>query len=199
MSIRRIRVKALRWALLPLIPMALFIKPPWPEVSAIDYAMNWVGYAFLITGLGLRMWSMFYLGSRKSRELVTEGPFSICRNPLYVGTFMVFIGVSLCFENLVMLIFATSVAIPVHFVAVRSEERHLKELFQDEYEAYCRSTPRFLFRLANYRSSGTVSVSTRLLRRVVIDVVGVALVPALADLVDTLHIQGILPVVWTFP
>jgi len=193
------RVKALRFVFLALIPMGLFIGPPWSEESAIDFIMDWLGYTFLVAGLGLRMWSMFYLGSRKSRELVTEGPFSICRNPLYVGTFMILTGLSLCFENLVMLIFATSVAIPVHVAVVWREERHLKQLFRDEYEAYSRATPRFLFRLGSYHSSEQVSVSTKVTRRVVIDVLGVAMVPALADLVDTLHVQGILPVVWTFP
>ena len=44
-----------------------------------------------ITGIGLigvaiigRLWCTLYLGGRKAAEVVTKGPYSIARNPLYV-------------------------------------------------------------------------------------------------------------------
>ena len=112
---------------------------------------------------------------------------------------MIVIGTAFCFENMIMLIFVIAVVLPLHFVVILSEERHLKELFQDQYEAYFRRTPRFLFKLANYNGSKTVSVSARAISRVTVDALGVLLIPPLANLVDTLHTHGTLPVIWTFP
>jgi protein-S-isoprenylcysteine O-methyltransferase Ste14 len=41
------------------------------------------GGIFLIAaGILGRMWSVLYIGSRKSRELIALGPYSVTRNPL---------------------------------------------------------------------------------------------------------------------
>jgi protein-S-isoprenylcysteine O-methyltransferase Ste14 len=40
-------------------------------------------------GATLRLWSTLYIGGRKRVVLVSDGPYSLCRNPLYVGTFLI--------------------------------------------------------------------------------------------------------------
>ena len=60
-----------------------------------------------MTGIGLviiciagRMWSCLYIGSRKNRELVTTGPYSITRNPLYLFSTIGAAGIGLMFGSI---------------------------------------------------------------------------------------------------
>ncbi|MGU9537294.1 methyltransferase family protein, partial [Proteus mirabilis] len=39
--------------------------------------------AIMVCVLG-RAWCALYIGGRKKQEIVTSGPYSLCRNPLYV-------------------------------------------------------------------------------------------------------------------
>src|SRR3989339_1941276 len=114
MLLRKLRVHLLRLAFIPVVFVAVFVRPSWSLESATAFSMELAGYLFLLTGLIVRIWCTFYIGSRKSKELICEGPYSLCRNPLYIGTFLLAIGVGLCFENLLMLLFVPAIIIPTH-------------------------------------------------------------------------------------
>jgi protein-S-isoprenylcysteine O-methyltransferase Ste14 len=45
--------------------------------------LEMAGVSLALLCVAGRMWSSLYIGSRKNRELVTAGPYSITRNPLY--------------------------------------------------------------------------------------------------------------------
>jgi len=199
MWFRKKRVVLLRLAFLPMVFLALFARPSWPQASVTAFAVEVGGYIVLLAGLGLRIWSILYVGGRKSQELVTEGPYSICRNPLYLGTVLLACGVGLCFENPLMLIAAVAIVVPAHAIVVGMEERHLAQKFPGEYDAYRQKVPRFWPRLRNYRGGGNVVVPVRAIRRVAVDTLGVLLIPAIEDLLEVLHNFGLIPVLWRFP
>ena len=183
MSVRKLRVLLLRLSSAPLVFLAIFVRPSW-AVGSTE---------------AVRMWSILYVGGRKSDELVTQGPYSLCRNPLYIGTFLLAIGAGLCFENLLMLVATLGVILPAHVIATRLEERHLGEKFPRENTQYKAGVPRFWPRLRGYRSGPTVTVSVRAIRRVTVDTLAVLLIPEMEDLLEVLHAHGIVPVLWYFP
>lgn len=199
MSIRKLRILLLRLVSIPLIFLAVFVRPRWPVGSGTAFFVEFAGYLFLLAGLIIRIWSIFYIGGRKSHQLVTEGPYSICRNPLYVGNIILVIGVGLCFESIPLLAAAFLVLIPVHIVATRLEERHLESKFPAEYPKYREKVPRFWPRLRNYQTQDTVAVSVRAIRRIAVDCAGVLILPEVEDLLEVLHQRGVIPVLWHFP
>jgi len=196
---RKLRIAFLRAAFIPIVLSALFVWRPWEDESVMDYAVEWSGYVFLLAGMGIRVWSTLYIGARKSKQLVTDGPYSLCRNPLYVGTILLTIGASLCLENMLMLLVSVAVVIPAHALVARAEERHLEDLFGDDFLTYKRTVPRFLPSFRCYRSPESVVVSTRAVRRAVIDAAGILLIPMAGGLIEMLHAKGLLPVLFRFP
>ena len=196
---RKTRIKLLRLLAVPIFLIPVFVYRSWDDESLADFVAEWAGYAFLIVGLGMRMWATLYIGARKSKELVTSGPYSICRNPLYLGTGAIVIGAGLCFENVPVLIASLVVMLPVHWWVARAEEDHLEEIFGEEYRRYRNSVPGFWPNVRKYSSPETLTVSVRAIRRVTVETAGVLLIPLLGDLIEQLNKAGLLPIIWRWP
>jgi len=199
-NIRKFRVKLLRVVfLLFFVPAALLLgRRPYGQ-SVADFAVLSAGSLLVLLGVTMRTWAVLYLGCREAKGLVTLGPYSLCRNPLYLGTFLILVGSALCFRNVVMAAFAFVAVLPIHVAAILSEERRLTKLYGAAYEAYRRATPRFLPNPWRYRSSSEVVLPTRAIRRAAVDGVGFLLIPAFARLVELLQQAGVLPVIWHLP
>jgi len=157
------------------------------------------GYLFLLAGVIIRIWCTFYIGSRKSKEIIDEGPYSICRNPLYIGSFLLAIGVGLCFTNLLILLLIPAIIIPVHIIVARMEEAHLESKFGEQYHLYKQKVPRFWPRFSNYNSPDMIEISIHSIRRLAADMVCILLLPEIEDLLQLLHENGVIPVLWHFP
>lgn len=198
MSTRRLRIPLLRLVFILVIFVAVFVRPSWDVESTIAFVVEDIGYVFLLTGLIIRIWCTFYIGGRKTIELITTGPYSICRNPLYIGTFALSIGIGLCFENLLILLLALVIIIPVHIIVIIMEETHLETVFGEQYRMYKQKVSRFWPNLANYNSPDMLQVNIHAIRKIAFDTVGVLLLPEIEDLLELLHRQGIIPVLWHF-
>jgi len=198
-SLRKFRITLLRLAFVPVIFIAVFVRPPWTLESAIGFVMELGGYLFLLTGLAIRIWCIFYIGSHKSKQIIAEGPYSLCRHPLYIGSFLLAIGVGLCFENVLILMLVPAIIVPVHIIVAQMEEAHLELLFGEQYRTYKQKVARFWPKFSNYNSPKTIEVNVHSLRRIIMDTAGVLLLPEIEDLIELLHNHGIVPVLWHFP
>lgn len=113
---------------------------------------------FLISSLGnlLRVWASGYI--RKERELATSGPYSLTRNPLYLGNFL--IGAGFCIASWQI------ISIPIFFLyfllfyipLIRIEEKRMKEIFGEDYIQYKKSVPVFFPRFGKIKKSGKFSL-----------------------------------------
>jgi protein-S-isoprenylcysteine O-methyltransferase Ste14 len=146
----------------PLIIIALFLSaPPATEIAgsaALEKAANIAGW--LIAGLGLlfRATVIGYAyiqrgGLNKkvyAKNLVTEGMFSICRNPLYVGNVLIYSAVFLIHGNLGVMIAGILLFCFMYQCIVYAEEAFLEDKFGEGYKAYCADVPRWIPRLAKF-------------------------------------------------
>src|SRR5262245_7680299 len=87
----------------------------------------------------------------RARQLNTTGLYSVMRNPIYVGNFLVVLGIALgsgswWFPPLAMLLFAV-----VHERVVLAEEEFLAERFPEEYRAWVEKTPAFVPHFRSWR------------------------------------------------
>ena len=188
------RLELLRLSLILIFIIPFVTWRTWTDGSGMDFAVEWGGYVFLVAGLGLRIWAILYVGGRKSKALVTDGPYSLCRNPLYLGTILATFGASFCMESLLMALAGLALVMPTHVLIAKAEERRLAARFPDEFDAYARSVPSFIPSLKSYHSPSEIVVSTQAVRRILGHTAIIILVPILGDLVEMLHAHNLLPV-----
>lgn len=102
-----------------------------------------------IASLG-RMWCSLYIAGYKDDQLVTEGPYSICRNPLYFFSMIGVLGIGFTTETFTFpIVFIVLFSLYYPFV-IKSEERRLKQLFGDSFEGYTKRVPRFFPRSSTF-------------------------------------------------
>lgn len=75
-------------------------------------------------------------GTRPTSALVTTGIHGWSRNPIYVGTLLVYVGVGLIVRSSWILILVLPVAVTMRYAVVALEEAYLEERFGDAYRAY---------------------------------------------------------------
>ena len=102
-----------------------------------------LGWSALVLGLAIRLWGTAAIAGRKGIEVVCDGPYALCRNPLYWGTFLIAVSMTLFLQSGV---FAVSLIPPVLlylFGVVPAEERFLKLQLGRNYTSYCERIPRW--------------------------------------------------------
>ncbi len=114
-------------------------------------AIRWFGVVLFAAGGALWLWPVFVLGRRFSglvaiqpgHTLVTDGVFSVIRNPSYLGLLINSLGWALAFRSGVGVLL-TALMIPPLLARIRAEETLLRTQFGGEYDAYCSRTKRLI-------------------------------------------------------
>ena len=138
-----------------LVPAIMWFASGTVELSAPRLVL----FAILAAiGLGLSIWSIVYMRNvgkgnpmdafnhevaPRTSELMTEGPYAICRNPMLLGVLLYYLGVVIALWSVGAGIVYV-VYILIMSVQVRSEEKRLEEDFGEAYEDYKRKTKRII-------------------------------------------------------
>jgi protein-S-isoprenylcysteine O-methyltransferase Ste14 len=77
------------------------------------------------------------------RRLVTEGPYAVVRNPMYLGAGAALGGAALFYQSLSLLGYTALFFAITHGFVVIYEEPTLRRLFGAAYDAYCRRVRRW--------------------------------------------------------
>jgi protein-S-isoprenylcysteine O-methyltransferase Ste14 len=112
-----------------------------------------------------RTWATLYIGGLKARVLITKGPYSVVRNPLYLFTLLGAAGVGALSGSLTMAVVCTGFAAIVFLSVVRKEEQFLLATFPREFSDYVARVPRLLPRLSVWKDADQLIVQPRFVRR----------------------------------
>jgi protein-S-isoprenylcysteine O-methyltransferase Ste14 len=97
-----------------------------------------IGLPVSILGMALRGWAAGCLA--KNRELATGGPYAYTRNPLYVGTLLVAVGLVAAARSVWLGVLFAAVFLLIYLPVIQNEEQHLRRLFP-EYAEYAARVP----------------------------------------------------------
>lgn len=140
------------------LPLVLFIFSPlfdYPNIMPLG--RRTFGMAGMVVGTWITLAGILLvvIGWRKihgARGLVTDGIYKHIRHPQYAGLFLIIAGWLAHWPTLLTLAIAP-VLLVVYAALARREERELASAFGSEYEAYSRSTPRFIPRIGSGATS----------------------------------------------
>lgn len=163
-------------------------SPAWHELSPpLARALAMLGIALAAAGVFGRLWSSSYIAGNKNSRLVMDGPYSLCRNPLYFFTFVGGLGVTLTTETLTLpALFAAGFWVFYPGV-IRAEEHTLRMLHADAFADYCRRVPAFWPWFRGYREPERYEISAARFSRALLDVVWFLLAALAVHFVDDLH------------
>jgi protein-S-isoprenylcysteine O-methyltransferase Ste14 len=115
------------------------VKPH--DVMDLSDASTLVGLTLVLAGLTLRSWAAGVLC--KETTLTRTGPYSLIRNPLYVGSFLMMFGFGKLVGNVDNMFVIAGPVLWLYLLKVRDEEHGLAERFSTEWTQYAATTPRF--------------------------------------------------------
>jgi len=107
----------------------------------------------VLAGLALRAWAAGCAGGHTRRatieapRLATGGPFAHVRNPIYLASIILGLGMVGLLGDPWMLALCIGVFVFLYTAIVPAEERFLRGQFGDAYVRYCAHVPRLLPRL----------------------------------------------------
>jgi protein-S-isoprenylcysteine O-methyltransferase Ste14 len=144
---------------------AIFSTPMIAPGSLPGVLLTAAGWCAFLAYVVLRVWATMQVGGRKERELQTEGPYSLCRNPLYLGSFAFAVAMACFLKSLTFAALLIPAFLVYLYFVVRAEEHFLELRFQEDFRNYCRRTPRFWPRWAAYHTPAIVRVDVGRLKR----------------------------------
>src|SRR3989337_789925 len=100
-----------------------------PEDNLWHEAIEGGGVFFILTGIVGRTWCSMYIGGNKLRRLVTEGPYSLTRNPLYVFSAIAAFGLGAQIGSAVFALLCAATTIVIFVFVIGHEERALAARF----------------------------------------------------------------------
>jgi protein-S-isoprenylcysteine O-methyltransferase Ste14 len=134
------------WIPVPLALALLFIRAG----EASSSLASPLGAAIVACGEALRLWAVRHIGvisrTRSDRlgPLVSSGPFSLIRNPLYVANIALWVGFALSARLVWMVPIVIAVLAIEYHAIVRWEESLLEKRRGEEYRAYLGRVPRWI-------------------------------------------------------
>ncbi len=144
-----------RNALFPLVFVGLFLftRPAsFLNSPFLDRLVVWLGVAMALAGQCFRLVVIGYAyikrGGREGKvyadELVVRGFYAHCRNPMYVGNFLITAGLGLVYGAPQVYFLVIPFFSYVYLSIVMAEENYLRSKFGQQYEDYVKRVNRFV-------------------------------------------------------
>ena len=196
-----------RWrSFLPIlmVPLALFAMTQSPDFAhrfGARAAAIWdFGcLALSVLGLGVRIATVGFVPGRTSgrntreqraERLNTTGAYSVVRNPLYVGNFLVFMGYVLATRVWWLAVLAAVVFWIYYRRIIDAEESFLRRRFGAAFEDWARDTPAMLPNLARWRGPDLDFSWRTVVRREYVTAYTVVLIMTVLNLANALLAEG---------
>jgi len=141
-----------------------------------------------------RLWCSLYICGHKTKNLITVGPYSVCRNPLYFFSFLGGIGIGFASETLTVTLLIFSGFLFYYPFVIRAEEKKLRRIHGIDFDRYMSKTPRFFPSLSGLYEPEEYTVRPRLFKRRIFDALWFVWMAGILELLEALHEYNVIPV-----
>ncbi len=166
------RIQVTRLVCAGIVALFLVSRSAWHDIgSAIAHLLTPLGILLASAGALGRLWCSSYAAGNKNAVLMTVGPYSLSRNPLYGFSLLGGLGIAITTETVTIpLLFAAWFAWYYRNV-IASEERHLRAAYGARYEDYAARVPRFWPRRSGWSEPARWEIAPGCFRRSLSEVV----------------------------
>lgn len=105
----------------------------------------WIGAVLSLAGALLRLWAAGHIV--KGKVLTRTGPYAFSRNPLYLGSFFMALGIIIGGQGYWLLLLFALFYLVLYIPVMRAEEQELLNGYGDEFVEYSKKVPLFFPRL----------------------------------------------------
>ncbi len=147
------------------VVLLLTMQPASAEGEAWHEAVERTGMILILVGIVGRTWCTLYIGGNKLSRLVTDGPYSVTRNPLYLFSVICAFGVAAQLGSVVFALLCAAATIAIFMLVISHEERALAERFPDEFSRYKARVPRLFPAIHRWHDAETLLVRPTLVYR----------------------------------
>lgn len=191
--IGRNRINLLRLSFILAIPALVFSKPIWNESSWTSEIVNTLGLFLIIAAVLGRFWAIIYIGGRKSTLVFQDGPYSICRHPLYLFSTIGAVGFGLMLGSIVLTVLLGGITFIILNATAEKEEHFLRTTFGSSYDEYAVRVPRIIPKTSLFKTEKTSTFSIAELRNNMFDAfVFLGFIPV-ATALEKLKVHDIYP------
>jgi protein-S-isoprenylcysteine O-methyltransferase Ste14 len=170
-SLNQTRMRDTRILVVLTILAGIFCKTLYPSDSWSHESMDLIGY-LLVTSCAIgRIYSSAFIGGKKNEQLITWGPYSLCRNPLYFFSLLGAAGIGLMSTSIVVFALILGGFFTIYQDLIRREEEFLLAKFGQAYKDYAARIPRLLPSFKHYTCPGELVFQPAYLTKAVRDAV----------------------------
>lgn len=187
--------KGATWLMLGLLgALTLVTDSAWPRHHAFHEAAEKLALLFLVAGVLVRVIASAFVGGRKNAQVMDMGPYSLTRNPLYVGSLLIATAAGLSFGSVLLALMYCLAAWILFTNLIVAEERDLLARFGHEFAQYAARTPRWIPRSLHWSAPATLLIDLRAVSVAVREGIAFFLLVPVQEAIESAHAAGLLPV-----
>lgn len=193
--IRKWRIFVSRFFIAGIVVLVLISESRW-EGSLWGASFFLAGAVLIGIATVGRLWCSLYISGYKSGTLITTGPYSLCRNPLYFFSFLGAVGVGLATETLTIpacIIIAFAFYYPM---VIKAEQRKLSEIHKEAFSDYCKITPVFLPCLSLLTEPEEYTVKPKIFKKTLFDALWFVWLLGIVELEEAFQEARLLPILF---
>jgi len=167
----------------------------WSLKNAIlGEVLYFIGTIMVAVGVLGRVWCLSYIAGNKRNIVIQHGPYSLCRNPLYLFGLIGAIGIGLTTKTIALPLIIFIVFVTYYPFVVKKEENDLRLKFGTEFENYMnKTTSRIIPSFQNYADLERTKINLRSFRKGVFDLFYFIIPLGIFPFIEFLHGMGAIP------
>jgi len=181
------------------IILLLFSSHSWRSDGIFYFLMEWIGFSMVVIATLGRLWCSLYIAGYKDDQMITLGPYSLVRNPLYFFSFIGALGLGFSSQNLIIIGLMITMFVVFYPHVIDSEEKTLEMLFKDQYIQYKNTTPKYWPSFKNYQEPNEYTVKPKQITIAFLSAMWFLWFFMIFNIIELFQNMNILPVLFCFP